>query len=154
MGKVKLILVIMLAALFAVSTSFAAEKSFKAKLTPKEETKKPTSKASGKATFKLDKDGTKITYKVMVKNIVNANAAHIHVGKKGEDGPPIAGLFSGKKDGKFSGVLAEGTITGDDLMGDYKGKFDELVKMMRSGDTYVNVHTDANPDGEVRGQIK
>ena len=154
MRYVKVLVLIVLAAFFAASTGFAAEKSFKAKLTPKEEVAKPSSKASGKAEFKLSKDGKELTYKVHVKDIVDVSAAHIHVGKKGENGPPIVGLLSGAKKGKFSGVLSEGKVTGQDLLGDYKGKFDELVKLLRSGDTYVNVHTDANPDGEVRRQIK
>ena len=155
MLKVKLTLLVMLAALFAVSTGFAAEHTFKSKLTPKEEVKKPKAKSSGKAVFKLSKDGKEMTYKLHVKNISDANAAHIHMGKKGEDGPPIVLLFTGEKKGKFTGVLSEGTITGKDMMGDWKGKsIEELANAMRSGDTYVNVHTDANPDGEIRGQIK
>ena len=155
MGKVKLLLLVVLAAFLAATTGFAAQTSFKAKLSPKEETKKPVSKASGKAEFKLSKDGKELTYKLHVKKIVNANAAHIHMGAKGADGPPLVGLFSGQKPGKFSGTLAEGTITANDLLGDYKGKsLDDLVNLIRSGDTYVNVHTDANPDGEIRGQIK
>ncbi len=155
MGKVKLLLFVALAAFLTASTGFAAETKFKANLSPKEELKKPTSKASGKAEFKLSKDGKELTYKLHVKNIVNANAAHIHIGDKGADGPPVVGLFSGAKPGKFSGMLSEGTITDKDLMGDYKGKpFDDLVKLLRSGGAYVNVHTDANPDGEIRGQIK
>ena len=155
MGKVKLLLFIVLAAFLTASIGFAAETSFKAKLSSKEEVKKPKSKASGKAEFKLSKDGKELSYKLHVKNIVNANAAHIHLGAKGADGPPIIGLFSGEKQGKFSGVLAEGTLSEKDMMGDYKGKpLDDLIKLMRSGDTYVNVHTDANPDGEIRGQIK
>ena len=32
------------------------------------------------------------------------------------------------------------------------GDFDELVRAMRAGATYVNVHTDARPAGEIRGQ--
>jgi hypothetical protein len=31
--------------------------------------------------------------------------------------------------------------------------FEELVRAMRSGVTYVNVHTTRWPDGEIRGQI-
>ncbi|HJV35513.1 CHRD domain-containing protein [Geomonas sp.] len=154
MGRIKLLLVIILAAFLGVSTVYAFEHHFKAKLTPKEETKAPESKASGKAEFEMDDHNTKIKYEVHVKNIVDANAAHIHIGKKGEDGPPVATLFSGKKAGKFSGTLAKGKIGADDLMGDYKGKMDDLFKLMKSGGAYVNVHTDANPDGEIRGQIK
>jgi hypothetical protein len=154
MGKVKLLLFVVLAAFLTASTGFAAETHFKAKLTPKEEVKKPKSKASGKADFKLSKDGKELSYKLMVKNITDASAAHIHMGAKGADGPPLVGLFSGEKKGKFSGVLSEGMITEKDLMGDLKGKpLDELVKLIKSGDTYVNVHTIANPDGEIRGQI-
>lgn len=154
MARFRVFLLVVLAAFFVASTGFAAEHTFKAKLTPKEEVAKPNAKSSGKAEFKLSKDGKELTYKVYVKDIVDVNAAHIHVAKKGENGPPIVGLLSTGKKGKFSGVLSEGKITGQDLLGDHKGKFDELVKLMKSGDTYVNVHTDANPDGEIRGQIK
>lgn len=154
MKRIRLLMLVVLAAFFAVSTGYAAEHSFKAKLTPKEEVAKPDVKSSGKAEFKLSKDGKELIYKLHVKDVVDVSAAHIHVGKKGENGPPIVGLFSGGKKGKFSGVLSEGKVSGNDLMGDYKGKFDELVKLLRSGDTYVNVHTDKYPDGEIRGQIK
>ncbi len=30
----------------------------------------------------------------------------------------------------------------------------ELIELMRSGETYVNVHTQANLAGEIRGQIE
>ncbi|HJV66509.1 MAG TPA: CHRD domain-containing protein [Geomonas sp.] len=154
MGRIKLLLIIVLAAFLGASTVYAMDHHYKVKLTPKEETKAPESKASGKAEFETEKNGTVIKYEVHVKHIVNANAAHIHVGKKGEDGPPIVTLFSGKKEGKFSGTLAKGKITADDLMGDYKGKMNDLVNLLKTGGAYVNVHTDANPDGEIRGQIK
>ena len=156
MRTIKLLLFVLLAAVFTASTGYAfMGKSFTAKLTSKEETKKPESKATGKAEFKLSKDGTTLTYKLHVKNIVDASAAHIHMAKKGADGPPVVVLFSEAKKGKFSGVLAKGTIMDKDLIGPLQGKtIADLVSAFKSGDTYVNVHTDANPDGEIRGQIK
>jgi len=155
MRKVKLLLFVVLAAVLTASTGFAMEKSFKAKLTPKEEVVSPKSKASGTAEFKLSKDGKTLSYKLHVKNIANARAAHIHKGKKGENGPALVGLFSGERQGKFSGTLAEGTITEKELLGDLQGKpLDELLILIKAEDAYINVHTEANPDGEIRGQIK
>src|ERR1700686_3085824 len=156
MGKVKLFLFVILATMLTVSVGFAAEKSFKAKLTGKAEVPSVTTKASGEVKFKLSSDGKELSYMLDVKNIMNANAAHIHRGMKGKSGPPVANLFTGpKKENNFSGELSKGTITANDLSGDLMGKsLDDLVQLIKSGDIYVNVHTDAKPDGEIRGQVK
>jgi hypothetical protein len=156
MAKVKLLMFVILATILSVSVGFAAEKSFKAKLTGSNEVPSVKTKAKGEIKFKLSKDGKQLSYKLQVKNIENPNAAHIHLGKKGKTGPPIANLFTGpKKEGKFSGDLSEGTITAENLSGELMGKsLADLVQLIKSGDAYVNVHTDAHPDGEIRGQIK
>jgi len=141
----------------SASIGYSAEKgSFTAKLSGGEAVPRVTSQSTGKAEFTLSKDGKELTYKLTVADIENVTAAHIHLGKKGKEGPPLAGLFAGpKKDGKFSGVLAEGVLTEKDLLGSVKGKpLTELVKLIKSGSTYVNVHTDKYPGGEVRGQIR
>ena len=156
MGKVKLLLFVILATILTVSVGFAAEKSFKAKLTGSDEVPSVKTKAKGDIKFKLSSDGKSLSYTLHVKNILNTTAAHIHRGMKGKSGPPVANLFTGpKKEGKFSGDLAMGTLTANDLSGDLMGKsLDDLVQIIKAGDAYVNVHTDANPDGEIRGQIK
>ncbi len=112
--------------------------------------------AKGAATFEAAMDGKELTYKLTVEGIENVTAAHIHIGKKGKSGPPVAGLFAGpKKEGEFSGTLGEGTITDADLVGPMGGKtIKDLIKALRAGELYVNVHTDKYPDGELRGQIK
>jgi hypothetical protein len=115
----------------------------------------PKSKASGTAVFKLSKDNKTLSYQLHVKNIRDANAAHIRKGRKGEAGPPQVGLFSGERKGKFSGTLSEGAITEKDLLGDLQGKpLKELLILIKAEDVYVNVHTDTNPGGEIRGQMK
>ena len=156
MSKVKLLLFVILATILTVSVGFAAEKSFHAKLTGNDEVPSVKTKAKGDVKFKLSSDGKELSYKLQVKNIENPTAAHIHRGMKGKNGPPLANLFTGpKKEGTFSGDLSEGIITAKDLSGDLMGKsLDDLVKLIKSGDLYVNVHTDANPDGAIRGQIK
>src|ERR1039457_308327 len=156
MKKVKLVLFVILSTMLTVSLGFAAEKSFKAKLTGSDEVPSVKTKAKGEIKFKLSKDGKELSYKLQVKNIENPTAAHIHLGKKGKSGPPLANLFTGpKKEGSYSGDLSEGTIMAENLSGDLMGKsLADLVQLIKSGEAYVNVHTDANPNGEIRGQIK
>ena len=156
MGKVKLLLYVLLATILTVSVGFAAEKSFHAKLTGDAEVPSIKTKAKGEVKFKLKEDSKELVYELHVKHIENPTAAHIHRGVKGKSGPPLANLFTGpKKEGKYSGELAEGTITAKDLTGDLMGKsLDDLVRLIKSGEIYINVHTDANPDGEIRGQLK
>jgi hypothetical protein len=156
MKKVQLLLFVILATMLTVSVGFAAEKSFKAKLTGKDEVPSVKTKATGEVKFKLSSDGKELSYMLDVKNIENASAAHIHHGMKGKSGPPVANLFTGpKKENNFSGELSMGTLTAADLSADLMGKtVADLVKLIKSGELYVNVHTDANPNGEIRGQIK
>jgi CHRD domain len=157
MKTIKLISIIASTIFLTASLGMAVSHGvFKAKLAGKEEVPAVMTKATGEAHFKLSKDGKEIIYTLEVKNIENAKAAHIHKGKKGEEGGVVVGLFAGpKKEGRFSGNLAKGTITDKDLVGPLAGKtIGDLVELIESGDAYVNVHTDKNPGGEVRGQIK
>jgi len=156
MRTVKTVLFVVLAVLVTASLGMAATMSFKAKLTGKEEVPAVMTKGGGEAIFKLSKDGKELTYEVKVKGLENITASHIHAGKKGEEGAPVVGLFGGpKKEGKFSGVLAKGTIMDKDLVGSLAGKtVSDLVAMIKDGGAYVNVHTAKVPSGEIRGQIK
>jgi len=156
MKTLRLVLYVAFTLLLAASLGFAASGEFKTKLSGKEVVPPVETKATGYAVFKLSKDGKEITYILKVKNIENVTVAHIHAGKKGESGGPVAGLFMGpKKEGKFSGELAKGTITDQDLVGKLAGKtIGDLVKLIKDGEAYVNVHTVKNPNGEIRGQIK
>ena len=122
----------------------------------------PPVDTSASGTFSLFVEGgpspsgqIRISYKLEVKDIVDATAAHIHLGAKGAEGPVIVPLFTGPtKTGSFSGVLAEGSIAESDLTGPMEGKtFADLTAAVLAGQTYVNVHTKANPNGEIRGQI-
>jgi len=156
MNKIKLYLFVILATILTVTVGFADEKSYKAKLSGCDEVPSVKTKAKGDVRIKLSSDGKALSYKLQVKNIVNPTAAHIHRGAKGANGPPVANLFAGpKKEGKINGDLSVGTITAKDLSGDLEGKsLEDLEQLIKSGETYVNVHTDAKPDGEIRGQIK
>jgi CHRD domain len=82
-------------------------------------------------------------------------AEHIHQGKQGENGPIVATLFKANTPtGKINGHLVNESISNDMLEGPLKGKtVVDLGDLMQSGNSYVNVHTTKNPNGEIRGQI-
>ncbi|MFZ0455653.1 MAG: CHRD domain-containing protein [Ignavibacteriaceae bacterium] len=136
--------------------------NFKAHLSGSEEVPPVKTKAHGEAAFKLSKDGKSIHYKITVANLEDVNMAHIHQGAAGADGPIVVWLYPGPGTpsaklipGKTNGVLAEGTITEANLTGPLAdSSMSSLLKDIKSGNAYVNVHTKQNPAGEIRGQIK
>lgn len=129
-------------------------KMFSATLTGNQVVPPVMTHAKGEAAFELGKDGTTLTYKVMVTDLENVTAAHIHLGKKGENGPPIALIKVKASKGKMTGMLANGQITKAELMTSFKGKdVHALISEIDAGNAYVNVHTAKYPDGEIRGQI-
>ncbi len=78
--------------------------------------------AKGKATFPLSRECTLLFYTVTASDLENITAAHIYIGKVGENGPPIALIaIRAKNKGKISGTLAEGSIGAEDLMSSFKG---------------------------------
>ena len=131
---------------------------FSAHLSAGQEVQTPAvvSDAQGEALFQLNEDGTALGYKLIVANIENVKFAHIHMAAAGVNGPVVAFLFHGPTiTGQTQGVLAEGTIGAADLVGPLAGHLlSDLISALRSGNAYANVHTDAYPTGEVRGQIK
>jgi hypothetical protein len=114
--------------------------------------------AIGVAEFKLGPDN--IMYTVNVTDIENVTAAHIHSGQVGENGPVIVTLFSEDTTPTATRMmtgevlLSEGNITATNLEGPMAGKIlSNLTSAMRNEQTYVNVHTQQNQNGEIRGQI-
>ena len=70
---------------------------------------------------------------------IAGTAAHIHEAASGINGPVIVPLT---KDGDTYGVPAGTKLT------------DAQYASFQAGNLYVNVHTAANPGGELRGQLK
>ena len=157
MKTAKMVLYSVLTIFLTASLGLAASShhSYKAVLRGSNVVPPVETQATGEATFKLSKDGRMLSYILTVENLENVTAAHIHLGKKGENGGHAAGLFSGpKKEGMFSGVLAQGVITAQDLQGKLAGKtLKDLIRIIKKGGAYVMVHTEQNPGGELRGQI-
>jgi hypothetical protein len=132
------------------------------------------SRARGNSIFKLSRDGTTMTFQLIVANIENVTMAHIHLGAFGTNGPPIVWLHPGVDaraplaggGGRIQGVIAADVFTAADFVGPLVGaSMADLVALLRAGNAYVNVHTNDGadptntgpgdfPSGEIRGQIR
>ena len=117
-------------------------------------------RAQGQAIFKLSKDGQSLEYKLILANIEDVFAAHIHCGDASvARGSVLVDLFiSSVGPVDVNGVAAEGVITQASIKAVHATcpeitTFEQLVQLLQSGAAYVNAHTSATPSGEIRGQI-
>src|SRR5687768_9967163 len=122
-----------------------------------------TTDATGRAFF--DVDGSIVRFRIEVEDIQNVTLAHVRVSTADGSGPIAVELFNaGGSPRSFTtrAVLVEATFTQADVqpvpptvvVPEGISTLDQLLDEMEVGNTYVNVHTTANPSGEIRGQIE
>jgi hypothetical protein len=108
--------------------------------------------AAGIADFSPSDDGDSIDYTITADDIEAATAGHIHFGIEGQNGPVAVTLF--EFDSPQDEVSESGTINAEDLSGPLEGmQISDLVDAFNDGNAYANIHTEQNPNGEIRGQI-
>jgi hypothetical protein len=165
MGLVLMVLLVLASAGLVVAGSNG---NFQAHLRGRDEVPLRETRAQGQTILRLSDDGTELYYKLIVANIENVVAAHIHLGPEGANGPIVAFLYGSVAPGggRTDGVLAEGTLTAANLIGPLAGEpLSSLVTALETGGAYVNVHTNDGvaptntgpgdfPGGEVRGQVR
>jgi hypothetical protein len=124
----------------AVGKSAAPVLTFKATLNAAQVTPHPKgTKPGASGTFKATLTGTILKWTLTYKNLTGpANAAHIHLGAKGKNGMALVALCGPCKS-PISGTANSVT--------------DDEAALMLKGGAYVNVHTDKNAEGEIRGSI-
>ena len=122
--------------------SFDNELAFDGSLTGGAEVPASTSMATGTAQFSLNSTFTVITYSVQVEGLSGAiTGAHLHTGVAGTTGGAVIDLS-----GDVNGNIISGTISGAPLTDAV------IIELLESG-IYLNVHTVAFPDGEIRAQV-
>lgn len=94
--------------------------------------------AAGSGTITVNDDKS-VSGSVTTKGI-KGTMAHIHAGAPGKNGG-VAVPLEKKSDNEWA-VPAGAKLT------------DAQYKSYKAGDLYVNVHSDAHKDGEIRGQLK
>jgi len=123
----------------AVAGHSAGPMQLSAKLNSKQEVPNPRGepvRAGG--SFSATLTGRTLTWKLTYSHLSGAGtAAHVHSGAKRKSGPvivPLCGPCAASAAGKVTVSAA-------------------AAKALQGNDTYVNVHTAKNPNGEIRGQI-
>ncbi|HEX5164623.1 MAG TPA: CHRD domain-containing protein [Thermomicrobiales bacterium] len=109
---------------------------------------------TGVTYFFVRGDGSGIDFQLLVTDLVDVTAAHLHSNDGGINPPIIASLFtaSGGTSVTPDGLLAEGTIEADDLPADMT--LAELTSAIEAGNIYVDVHTLLNTTGAIRGPVQ
>ena len=153
---VGIVISILFLGLISIINTNALAAKFTATMSGGNEMPPVNTKASGKTTFRTANNDTTIKYKINITGFSDATGAHIHMGKVGIIGDAIVDLLkNSKKNPTKLGMAVRGNITDSSLTGAMKGKtLADLISAIKTGDTYVNVHTASHPDGEIRGQIE
>lgn len=140
----------------------------KASLTGQQELPIVSTVANGTFSATISKDETEINYELSYSDMEsNVQQAHIHFGPKHSTGAIVVWFCSnlpspptplGVQACPLRSGTVTGTITGSDIVGPVSqgittGEMAELVKAIREGNTYVNVHSVNSPAGEIRSQI-
>ena len=127
------------AAFIIASPAMAETMKFKATLDGSQQSPPVTTKGKGTATFTFDTTSKKLSWNVKYSGLSGpAVAAHIHgPADMGANADPVIPFKKLK-----SPIKGSATLT------------DAQAADLEAGKYYVNVHTKANPDGELRGQIE
>ena len=138
-----------------------------------EEVPSVSSTGNGEFNARISNDGSRIDWELSYSDLEGAvQQAHIHVGNKGVNGGISVFLCTNLGNGPAGmqpcpapPATISGTIFAADVspnipataaartQGVNTGEIGELIRAMRAGATYVNVHSTLWPGGEIRSQI-
>jgi hypothetical protein len=124
----------------ATTSGAMAGGTMTANLSAAQEVPPANSQGRGDAQMMLDPSSKQLRWTVNYTGLSGpATAAHIHTGAQSANGPVAINLSPGGP--------PQNPITGTATLTDAQ------MQQLMSGQAYVNVHTQANPGGEVRGQV-
>ena len=115
--------------------------AFRAKLDTMQQNNPVSNNAWGLGNFNLSHDGKTLKINVVADGLSGAiTAAHLHYGKAGVDGGAAVDLSP--------------LISGNTIVGEVDATTPtDLIDSLLAGSIYINIHTTANPSGEIRGQL-
>ena len=137
---------------------------FAAKLDGSQEVPPVDTETMGRFRMAFNSYLSEAKFELKVRDGYAITQAHLHCGAAGSNGPVVAFLF-GMVPGGFDvdGKLARFTLTDANIaavgadcsasIGMDIGSISDLAQAASMGNIYANVHSVANPSGEVRGQL-
>lgn len=137
-SRFNLAAVMLLATALAAGTGMAMAGEISTSLSGDQEVPPVQTSASGKGTIKVEED--KSVKGTVTTSDIKGTGAHIHEAAPGKNGPDIISL---QKTGDNEWSVPAGAKLSDAQYDAYK-----------AGNLYINVHSEANPNGEIRGQLK
>ena len=146
----------------AIAHADGGKQSFKSSLTGFEEVPAISSTGSGELTLRVVDDET-LEYELSYRDLEGTitTASHVHLGQKSVNGGVSFFICGGggraactPTSGTFTGTVRPVDVIGPTAQGLAPMEFAELLRAIRAGATYVNVHTNKHTGGEIRGQIK
>jgi hypothetical protein len=162
-----ILFVLILLGTAAFGQDWDSRESLKANLISFEQVPSVLATGHGRFEAAINEDGTiswRLSYTDMSSPVVQA---HIHFGASRTNGGVVVFLCGGVKPACPASGSITGTITAADVsvlpasngdsvipQGITPGDFAGLISAIRSGDTYVNVHSQTFPSGEIRGQLQ
>jgi hypothetical protein len=169
--RVKLALAVVAAGALAIGIVTVAMagggKSIHERLTGYEEVPALSTPGVGKFRASINRGANEIRYQLTYGGLESpATQSHIHFENRTNSGPIVVFLCTNLGNGPAGtqacpagGGTISGTIRPADVgagaaaQGLAAGEFNELVRAIRAGATYVNVHTAGRPTGEIRAQL-
>ena len=168
MGRKSVKVLALVALALALSLPAWAQGTGSTRLRAFEEVPAISSPGDGQFTARISGSGTSLSYQLSYNKLLgNVTQSHIHIAQRGVNGGIMIFLCSNLGNGP-AGTQAcppspgsvSGTIEADDVVaaaaaqGIAAGEFAEVLRAMRNGITYVNVHSDLFPGGEILGQLR
>ncbi len=168
--RIKLALAVAVAGALAVAGTAAIAggggKQIKGALDGYEEVPAVSTAAAGSFQATVASSGDGLSYSLKYSGLEGGvTQAHIHLGQAGVVGAISVFLCSNLGNGPAgtqacppAPATVEGTITAADVIGPTvqgiaPGELDELMRAIRAGVTYANVHSTKFPGGEVRSKL-
>ena len=141
MKPVRSISQVLLTALLVVPPMvWAQTENYRARLSPMPTTPQTVDSITGEGEVLLTLEGNTLTVTGSFAGMSSvATAAHLHYGPPAQPGPPVHALEVPSATG--GDVSAEIELT------------DEQVEALRANSLYVQIHSEGNPPGELRGWI-